>query len=83
MDPKSDAAPGGFNARAEMPGFGGERPRTFCSMLRAGNNVESAFYTMKERFGGVARALKPHTRAVELPSMSICYNMTTWPSREG
>ena len=31
---------------------------------------------MKARFGGVVRALKPHTQAVELLSMCICYNMT-------
>ena len=72
MDPKSDATPRGFNARAEMPGFGGGRPRTLCSMLRIGNNVESAFSAM-ERFGGVVRALKPHMRAVELPSMRTCH----------
>ena len=28
---------------------------------------------MNERFGGVVRALKPHTQAVELLSMCICH----------
>ena len=43
-----------------MLGFGGERPRTFYSILRIRNNIESVFSAMKERFGGVVRALKPH-----------------------
>ena len=76
IDPKSDAMPKGFNARAEMLRFRNEHPRTFHNILRIRNNVESVFSSMKARFGGVVRALKPHTQAVELLSMCICYNMT-------
>ena len=72
MECKSNAAPKGFNARAEMPRFREEHPRTFHSILRTRNNVESVF---DEGGGVVVRALRPHTRAVELPSMRICYNM--------
>ena len=56
--------------------FRDEHPGTFYGILRIRNNVESVFSSMKERFGGVVRALKTHTQAVELLSMCICYNMT-------
>ena len=58
IDPKSNATPKGFNARAEMLRFRDEHPRTFSSTLCIRNNVESVFSSMKERFGGVVRALK-------------------------
>ena len=76
IDPKSDAIPHGFNAKAEMLRFRDEHPGTFYGILRTRNNIESVFSSMKERFGGVVRALKTHTQAVELLSMCICYNMT-------
>ena len=76
IDPKSNAVPKGLNARAEMLRFRDEHPRTFHNILRIRNNVESVFSSMKERFGGVVRALKPHTQAVELLSMCICYHMS-------
>ena len=72
MDPKSNATPKGLNTMAEMPGFGDEHPRTFYGIQRIRNNVGSVF-AMNERFGGVVRALKPHTQAVELLSMCICH----------
>ena len=74
IDVKSNATHKGLNARAEMLRLREEHPRTFHNILRIRNNVESVF-SMKERFGWV-RALKPHTQAVELLSMCICYNMT-------
>ena len=40
IDVKSNATPKGFNARAEMRGFGEEHPRTFRNMLRIRNNVK-------------------------------------------
>ena len=75
IDPKPNAVPKGFNARAYMLRFRDEHPRTFHNILRARNNVENVF-SMKGRFGGVVRALKPHTQAVELLSMCICHYMS-------
>ncbi len=34
-----------------------EHPGTFRKLLRKRNNVESVFSSMKERFGGVVRAV--------------------------
>ena len=76
IDPKSNATPHGFNARADMLRFRNEHPGTFYGILRTRNNVESVFSSMKERFGGVVRALKTRTQTVELLSVCICYNMT-------
>ena len=73
IDPKSNATPKGLNARAEMLRFRDEHPRTFYNILRTRNNAESVFSSMKARFGGVVRALKPRTQAVELLSMCICH----------
>ncbi len=53
-----------------------EHPGTFRKLLRKRNNVESVFSSMKERFGGVVRAVKAKTQTVELLSMCVCYNMT-------
>lgn len=57
-----------------MRRFRDEHPHTFYTILRIRNNVESVFSAMKAGFGGVVRAFKPHTQAVELLSMCICYN---------
>ena len=76
IDHKSDAAPHGFNAKAEMLRFRDEHPGTFYGILHIKNNVESVFSSMKERFGGVVRAFKTRTQAVELLSMCICYHMS-------
>ena len=76
MEYKSNATPKGLNARADMLRFRDEHPHTFHNILRIRNNVESVFSSM-ERFGGVVRALKPHTQAVELLSMCICRHMLT------
>ncbi len=40
MECKSDAVPKGFNARAEMPRFRNEHPRSFHGILRIRNNVK-------------------------------------------
>ena len=50
-------------------------PRMFHNILRIRNNVKERLLN-EVRFGRVVRALKPHTQAVELLSMCICYNMT-------
>ena len=76
IDPKSNAVPNGHNARADMLRFRNEHPRTFYNILRIRNNVESVFSSIKDRFGGIVRALNPHTWAVELLLVCICYNMT-------
>ena len=76
IDSKSNAIIKGFNARAAMLRFREAHPGTFHRMLRLRNNVESVFSSMKARFGGVVRAFKPHTQAVELLSMTICYHMS-------
>ena len=76
IDSESNAAPHGFNTKAEMLRFRDEHPGTFYGILRTRNNVESVFSSMKERFGGVVRALKTHTQSIELLSMCICYSMT-------
>ena len=75
INSKSNAIIKGFNARAAMLRFREAHPGTFHRMLRLRNNIESVFSSMKARFGGVVRAFKPHTQAVELLSMTICYNM--------
>ena len=76
MECKSNATPKGLNARAEMIRFREEHPRTFHNLLRIRNNVKERLLLMNARFGGVVRALKPHTQAVELLSMCICYRMS-------
>ena len=45
-------------------------------MVRLRNNIESVFSSIKERFGGMVRAAGARTRAVELLSKVITYNMT-------
>ncbi len=75
IDSKSNAVIKGFNARAEMLRFREEHPGTFHRILRLRNNVESAFSSMKARFGGVVRALREKTQSVELLTMIVCYNM--------
>ncbi|MBI1658918.1 MAG: transposase [Thaumarchaeota archaeon] len=65
-----------FKARAAMLRFREAHPGTFHRMLRLRNNTESAFSSMKARFGGVVRALRQNTQPVELPSMCICYHMS-------
>ena len=40
IDPKSNAAPKGFNARADRLRFRDEHPRTFRNILRIRNNVK-------------------------------------------
>ena len=56
--------------------FRDEHPHTFYNILCITNNVESVFVSIKDRFGGIVRAPSPHTWAVELLSVHICYNMT-------
>ena len=60
IDSRSNAVPHGLNAKAEMLRFRDEHPGTFYGILRTRNNVESVFSSMKERFGGVVRALNAH-----------------------
>ena len=76
IEPESGYEIKGFNARAEMLGFLGKRPGTFHKRLRKRNNVESAFSSMKERFGGAVRAVKTNARTVELPSTCAYHNTT-------
>ena len=76
IDPRTDYKIEGEDARAEMLMFLEEHPGTFRKLLRKRNNVESVFSSMKERFGGVVRAVKAKTQTVELLSMCVCYNMT-------
>ena len=73
---KSNAIPNGHNARDEMLRFRDEHPRTFYNILRIRNNVDGIFSSMKDRFGGIVRALNLYTQSIELLSMCICYNMT-------
>ena len=75
IEPRTDYKIEGEDARAEMLRFLEERPGTFRKLLRKRNNVECVFSSMKERFGGVVRAVKTKTQTVELPSACICYNM--------
>ena len=56
-------------------GFLEERPGAFRKIPRKGSNVEGDFSSMKERFGGVARAARAKTRAAELSSTRACHNM--------
>ena len=53
-----------------------KHPGTFRKLLRKRNNVESIFSSMKERFGGVVRAVKTNAQTIELPSTRTCCNMT-------
>ncbi len=76
IDPRTDYVIEGEDARAEMLRFLKEHPGTFRKLLRKRNNVESVFSSMRERFGGVVRAVKAKTQTVELLSMCVCYNMT-------
>ena len=76
IDPKSDATTHGFNAKAEMLRFRDEHPGMFYGILRTRNNVKERLFFDKGGFGGVVRALKPHTQAVELLSMCICHHMS-------
>ena len=55
--------------------FRDAHPRTFYDILRIRNNVESAFSSIRDRFGSIVRAISPHIWTVELLSMCICYNM--------
>ncbi len=76
IEPRSDYTIEGEDAGAEMLRFLEEHPGTFRKLLRKRNNVESVFSPVKERFGGVARAVKAKTRTVELLSMCTYHNMT-------
>ena len=76
MMPKSNSVIKEFGAYATMLRFREEHPGTFYKKLGQRNNVESAFSAIKARFGGFVRALKKSNRAIELLSMTICYNMT-------
>ena len=51
---KSNATPKGLNARAEMPGFGEEHPRTFHNVLRIRNSVKERLllHEVEVRRGG-------------------------------
>ena len=51
IEPKSDASPHWFNAKAEMPKFRDEHSGTFYGIPRIRNNIKSVFSSM-ERFGG-------------------------------
>ena len=76
IEPKSGCEIKGFNARAEMLRFFEKHPGTFHKLLRKRNNVESVSPSVKERFGGVARAAKANTQTVGLLSMRTCHIMT-------
>ena len=86
IDPKSNAAPHGFNAKSAMLRFRDEHPGTFYGILRTRNNVkEHLFFDEGEvRWSGLspqdAHPLHQAAVDVHLPSY---VNMTTWPSREG
>ena len=73
---KSGYAIKGFNARAEMLRFLGKRPGTFHKLPRKRNNVVGIFSPMKERFGGVVRAVKTNAQTIELLSTRTYHNMT-------
>ena len=84
IDPRTDYTIEGEDARAEMLMFLEEHPGTFRKLLRKRNNAESIFSSMKERFGGVVRAVKAKTQTVELLSMCVYHNMTfAWGLRYG
>ena len=84
MDPKSDATSKGFNARAEMPGFGGERPRTLCSMLHIKNSRERILRHGEVRRGGAGpQAAHAGRRTAVNAHLPLYANMATWPSHEG
>ena len=76
IEPRTDYTIEGEDARAEMLMFLEEHPGAFRKLLRKRNSVESVFSSMKERFGGVVRAVKSKTQTVELLSMCIYHNMT-------
>ena len=76
IEPRTDYTIEGEDARAETLGFFEERSGAFRKSLRKRNNVESVFSPVKERFGGVARAVKAKTQTAELPSVRACHNMT-------
>ena len=76
IKPRTDYTIEGDDARAEMLRFLEEHPGTFRNILRKRNNVESVFSYMKERFGGVVRAVKTKTQIVELLSTCTYHNMT-------
>ncbi len=73
IDAKSNSVIRGFNARAEMLRLREEHPGTFYRILRLWNNVESAFSSMKARFGGVVRALKEKIQSAELLSTTVSH----------
>ena len=73
---KSGYAIKGFNARAEMLRFLEKHPDTFHKLLRKRNNVVGIFSPMKERFGGVVRAVKTNAQTIELLSTRTYHNMT-------
>ena len=75
MQPKSNSTIHGFTEMAEMLKMAIEHPGTFYKMVRLRNNIESVFSSLKERFGGMVRAAGARTRAVELLSKVIAYNM--------
>ena len=76
IEPKSGYEIHGFNAKAEMLRFLEKHLGTFHKLLRKRNNVESVFSSMKERFGGVVRAVKTNAQTIELLSTCTYHNMT-------
>ena len=76
MQPKSNSTIHGFTEMADMLKMAIAHPGTFYKMVRLRNNIESVFSSIKERFGGMVRATGARTRAVELLSKVIAYNMT-------
>ena len=80
IDPKSDAAPHGFNARAEMPRFRDEHPGTFYGILRTRNSVkERLFFDEGEvrRSGPGPQDAHPINRAAVDVHLLPYVNMTT------
>ena len=74
----------GEGAGAEALGFLKERPGAFRKLSRKRNDAGGVSPSMKERFGGVARAAKAKTQTVELPSACTCRNATfAWGLRYG
>ena len=76
IEPRPDYTIEGEDAGAGMLGFPGERPGAFRKLLRKRNNVGGVFSSVKERFGGVARAAGAKTRAAGLPSVRAYHNVT-------
>ena len=75
--PRENRIARGFNARAEMIRWLERDPVGFGKVYHQRSLVESAFSSIKERFGAVVAAKTLPLQGLQLVLRSICYNLVS------